>query len=139
VNVRLDRIGRILVMVGGIAVAIALSVPAIGRVVCFGLGDASCTAEGAGVVMLAALFTVVVAALVVMTIRGGSGWLLLAAIGGLAVAANSALDLPGIMSGEDLLVILGELAVVLSGSVLAVGAAIRLVARRARGVTPVNN
>ena len=134
-NGRLDRFGRTLVLIGGIAVAIALSVPAIGRVVCFGLGDASCTADGAGVVVLAALFTVVVGALVVMTIRGSSIWLLLGAIGGLAVAANSAVDLPGMTSSEDLLVILGEFAVVVSGTALAIGAAIRLVARRGRAAT----
>lgn len=131
-NATSDRIGRLMVVVGGIATTVALTVPAIGRVVCFGLNDSSCTTDGPGVVLLAALFTALVGALVVMMIRGGSIWLLLGAIGALAVAINSAIDIPGMTSREELLPILGEIFIAVGGIVLALGAGIRLMARRAR-------
>jgi uncharacterized sodium:solute symporter family permease YidK len=142
-SARLDRTGRILVRLGGLVAVVLVALPAIGGLALFTLifasGEGSlCATLGCHpllwVLALLALGVVVaVIATIRRMLRGGTVALVLGSIGGFIVGVRGVLTLASeYQQGEEPgTLFAGFLMVVgLAGGALALGSALRLIARR---------
>ena len=129
-SARLDRAGRILVRLGSLVAAVFVALPAfLFALLILWLSDSSTTIEGQSFVAALMVFSVAVVVTVVMMLRGGTLSLALGGIGAFIVG-SVALVLT-YQQGNEWFVFVGQVALVaVSALALALGAALRLIARR---------
>jgi len=126
---RLDRAGRILVRLGSLVTVVLVALPAfLFALVILGFADSSTTIEGQTFVAALMVFAVAVVVTVVLMLSGGTRSLALGGIGGVIVG-SVALVLT-YQQGNEWFVFIGQVALVaVSAFALALGAALRLMAR----------
>jgi hypothetical protein len=129
-SARLDRAGRILVRLGSLVAAVFVALPAfLFALLILALADSSTTVEGQTFVAALMVFAVAVVVTVVMMLRGGTLSLALGGIGAFIVGSVALV----LTSQQDIewFVLVGQVALVAASSLaLALGAALRLIARR---------
>jgi hypothetical protein len=126
-SARLDRAGRILVRVGSLVAAVFVALPAfLFALLILALADSSTTVEGQMFVVALMAFAVAVVVTVVLMLRGGTLSLALGAfiVGCVGLVLTTQQDI-------EWFVFIGQVALVAASSLaLALGAALRLMARR---------
>lgn len=127
---RLDRAGRILIALGSLVAAVFVAVPAfLFALLILNFADSSTTIEGQTFVAALMVFAVAVVVTVVMMLRGGTLSLALGGIGALIVGSVALVLM--YQRGDEWFVFVGQVALVaVSALALALGAALRLMARR---------
>lgn len=124
---RLDRTGRLLVRVGGLIAVVFIALPAhLFAWFILGFADSSSIDEGQTFATALIVPTSMVAA-VVMMLKGSTVWLALGGIGSLVVGCI----VLAYQLGNECFVFVGQVALVAASAFsLALGAALRLIARR---------
>jgi hypothetical protein len=127
---RLDRAGRILVRLGSLLAAVFVALPVfLYAVVILTFADSSATIDGQMFVAALMVFAVAVVVTTVMMLRGGTLSLALGSIGAIIVGSVALV----LTTQQDIewFVFIGQVALVAASSLaLALGAALRLIARR---------
>jgi hypothetical protein len=133
---RLDRAGRILVRLGSLVAAVFVALPAFAfALLILGFADSSTTLEGQMFVVALMAFAVAVVVTVVMMLRGGTLSLALGGIGAFIVGSVGLVLT--YQQGNEWFVFVGQVALVaVSAFALALGAALRLIARQEASGTP---
>jgi hypothetical protein len=133
---RLDRVGRILVRLGSLLAAVFVALPVfLYAVVILTFADSSATIDGQMSVAALMVFAVAVVVTVVMMLRGGTLSLALGSIGAIIVGSVALV----LTTQQDIewFVFIGQVALVAASSLaLALGAALRLIARQEASGTP---
>jgi hypothetical protein len=135
-SARLDRAGRILVRLGSLVAAVFVALPAfLFALLILALADSSTTVEGQMFVAALMVFAVAVVVTVVLMLRGGTLSLALGGIGAFIVGSVGLVLT--YQQGNEWFVFVGQVALVaVSAFALALGAALRLIARQEASGTP---
>lgn len=124
-----ERIGKWMVVGGGVVTGTLLVLPGFSYLYCFANGEERCQANGLALLVVAGGFMLLVVWTIVLMIRGERLWLIVGGLAAILVALNSLLDLL-FVRGMDQAQLINSVGVLVGGLVLAAGAAVRLAARR---------